>query len=411
MRRSIVFFGLVTATVALAGLLDGGPDGYEIDDTPEVATPLALNSLQRGHSIDPPEDIDFIQFTLEASTTVLLEAADALGPFNIISGQRLCLDCPPPESIFGGENEVSVYLVTELAAGSYTAYSRKGYDPDFALASLIPSYAFHLRDATLPDRFEPNDTLEEATPLAYLGASQRHNFHSATDVDWLTFFFSGPDATVFVTLRITNSTVRPNVRLYHFEDDALVEVVPRSQGEYRLQAEGQYFAEVTNSEAFTAPEEAYYSAQIITTIGSSSPGPFPGTLAGIVASDSGQPLPDADVAITDLNGLSISTGTDGAYAFPALPSGVYTIAASKEGYHEQSATANVNTGEIDIVDFNLLETVVADVSGDGAVDAVDVQLVINAVLGIPIVFDGDVDSDGTTDAVDIQLVINAVLGV
>jgi hypothetical protein len=52
-----------------------------------------------------------------------------------------------------------------------------------------------------------------------------------------------------------------------------------------------------------------------------------------------------------------------------------------------------------------------DVNGDAAVDAVDVQLVINAVLGIPIAFNADVDGSGTTDAVDVQLVINGVLGV
>ena len=49
-----------------------------------------------------------------------------------------------------------------------------------------------------------------------------------------------------------------------------------------------------------------------------------------------------------------------------------------------------------------------DIDGD---NAVDVQLVINAVLGIIILFDADVDGKGVVDAVDIQLLINAVLGV
>jgi len=55
----------------------------------------------------------------------------------------------------------------------------------------------------------------------------------------------------------------------------------------------------------------------------------------------------------------------------------------------------------------------ADVNSDDDVNAVDVQLVINAVLGLDIdpYGDGDVDGDGRTDAVDVQLVINAVLGV
>jgi DNA-binding beta-propeller fold protein YncE len=52
-----------------------------------------------------------------------------------------------------------------------------------------------------------------------------------------------------------------------------------------------------------------------------------------------------------------------------------------------------------------------DINGDNAIDAVDVQLVINAVLGLPIDFEADVNGDGATDAIDVQLVINAVLGI
>jgi subtilisin-like proprotein convertase family protein len=51
-----------------------------------------------------------------------------------------------------------------------------------------------------------------------------------------------------------------------------------------------------------------------------------------------------------------------------------------------------------------------NINGDGGIDAVDIQLVINAALGIGIGgLDADVDGDTDTDAVDIQLVINAAL--
>ena len=52
-----------------------------------------------------------------------------------------------------------------------------------------------------------------------------------------------------------------------------------------------------------------------------------------------------------------------------------------------------------------------DVNNDGAVDAVDIQLVINAVLGRDISpYNGDVNGDNEVNAVDIQLVVNAALG-
>jgi predicted outer membrane repeat protein len=52
-----------------------------------------------------------------------------------------------------------------------------------------------------------------------------------------------------------------------------------------------------------------------------------------------------------------------------------------------------------------------DPNGDRRADAVDVQWVINAVLGIGGVEVADVDGDGAVNAVDVQLIINAVLGV
>jgi hypothetical protein len=50
-----------------------------------------------------------------------------------------------------------------------------------------------------------------------------------------------------------------------------------------------------------------------------------------------------------------------------------------------------------------------DINGDGVVNAVDVQLVTNAALGIAIAFPADVNGDNTVNAVDVQLVTNAAL--
>ncbi len=54
-----------------------------------------------------------------------------------------------------------------------------------------------------------------------------------------------------------------------------------------------------------------------------------------------------------------------------------------------------------------------DVNGDGVVNASDIQLVINEVLGIPINpdYEPDVTGSGDVDAEDIQFVINRVLGI
>jgi len=52
-----------------------------------------------------------------------------------------------------------------------------------------------------------------------------------------------------------------------------------------------------------------------------------------------------------------------------------------------------------------------DVDFSGSVNAVDVQLVINAALGIQVEQNCDINGDGSVNAVDVQLVINAALGI
>jgi len=52
-----------------------------------------------------------------------------------------------------------------------------------------------------------------------------------------------------------------------------------------------------------------------------------------------------------------------------------------------------------------------DVDGNGFVNALDVQLVINAALGEDVSWDCDVDGNGFVNALDVQLVINAALGI
>jgi PKD repeat protein len=52
----------------------------------------------------------------------------------------------------------------------------------------------------------------------------------------------------------------------------------------------------------------------------------------------------------------------------------------------------------------------SDVDGNGTVNAVDVQLVINEALDLFTGYDCDINEDGDVNAIDVQLVINAALG-
>jgi hypothetical protein len=54
----------------------------------------------------------------------------------------------------------------------------------------------------------------------------------------------------------------------------------------------------------------------------------------------------------------------------------------------------------------------ADLNGDAALNAADVQLAVNAVLRLPVPpgTNADINNDGLLNASDVQLAVNAVLG-
>ena len=51
-----------------------------------------------------------------------------------------------------------------------------------------------------------------------------------------------------------------------------------------------------------------------------------------------------------------------------------------------------------------------DVNFSGNVDAIDVQMTINAALGLAGIYSCDINRNFAVDAIDVQLVINAALG-
>ena len=142
----------------------------------------------------------------------------------------------------------------------------------------------------------------------------------------------------------------------------------------------------------------------------------PGSLAGVVEGDAKAILPNARVTITGLVFLSEFTDVQGVYNFDALPEGNYGVEISAEGFE-------THFGAIDVVALTPTEFSIAlapsgavvdpsidDVDGNGALNAVDVQLVINGALGLLGGVQFDVDRDGSINAVDVQRVINAALG-
>lgn len=192
-----------------------------------------------------------------------------------------------------------------------------------------------------------------------------------------------------------------------------------------------------------------------------SAGLIPGTLVCSVWD--AKTLEPVGSATVTAGTLEVTDNVEGVYTFAALVPGNYDATASATGYDGLVQGADVKASGITAISFPLepsssgqdtdgdglpdtYETAIGtnplepdtdgdgindnvelaygtdpltpdvtpadpnDVNGDNAVDAVDIQLVINKVLGVPAEGVPDVNNDGAVDAVDIQLVVNGVLG-
>jgi hypothetical protein len=113
------------------------------------------------------------------------------------------------------------------------------------------------------------------------------------------------------------------------------------------------------------------------------------------------------VNMTQLSGQVTARWFDPANgAFTAIAGSPF----ANTGTRNFATPGNNSNGDSDWV--LVLETAgpTCDQNSDGVVNTLDVQLVVNQILGITACSTGDVDRNGSCDVVDLQRVINAALG-
>lgn len=141
--------------------------------------------------------------------------------------------------------------------------------------------------------------------------------------------------------------------------------------------------------------------------------------AGAVAVAAGKDLQFSTIApghlraiVAGLNRTAISAGIAAELTLgvkPATPAAVYPVQLSGvllSDVNGQSVSVSALDGGVYTGTGNII-----DINADGLTNAVDVQQVINALLGLDTHCMCDANGDGTLDAQDVQLVINGVLGI
>ncbi|MFP4172563.1 MAG: carboxypeptidase regulatory-like domain-containing protein [Candidatus Hydrogenedentota bacterium] len=144
----------------------------------------------------------------------------------------------------------------------------------------------------------------------------------------------------------------------------------------------------------------------------------PDLFGTVYAEDTGEPIEDAEVELAGFGNVNVNTNSNGEYHLRHVPEGAYTVRANRVGYEAQTRTAEAKGTHPHVLDFELPvdedpEHHPADVNEDRRVDARDIQIVINDLLGLDINpdYDTDVLNNDTVDARDLQYVINVVLGI
>ena len=130
---------------------------------------------------------------------------------------------------------------------------------------------------------------------------------------------------------------------------------------------------------------------------------------GVVTDErTGEPI-EAEILVEGNSQPVFSDPDAGNYHRLLLP-GVYNLAARAPLYAPRFINGvEVGEGAAARRDAELM---IADLNGDGAVDALDIQLIINSVLGLPCPSGVICDprGAGAPSAIEIQRIINAVLG-
>ncbi len=221
--------------------------------------------------------------------------------------------------------------------GTYDGFSDFGHYHISVYASDSEGNTFHLRDilvyqAAGPDRYEPDNTHEEANVIFINDDPQHHNFFlepEGDQGDWVKFHAIG-NRPYKIEVSNLGENCSPIIELYGDTDfrtpiAANDPNAPETSMDWNCPESGIYYVKIRN--IGVSGENTEYDLRVYDPTADRE-----GTITGTVSDVSGEPV--EDVKIETIEGGSALSSADGTYRMEMHPPGTFDLKASAEGYEE-----------------------------------------------------------------------------
>jgi hypothetical protein len=165
-----------------------GPDPHEPDDSIAEAAPIVTDGSSQLRNLHTKGDQDYLSFEAVEGMAYTIETLN-LGPeIDTIIHLYDDQDQELARNDDGGEEPLASRIVW-IAPSSGVYYVRVR---DLAEDSAGPDASYTISIVESPfaegaDVYEPDDALDQATPIDTDGTRQKHTFHTTTDADHIVF--------------------------------------------------------------------------------------------------------------------------------------------------------------------------------------------------------------------------------
>lgn len=164
-----------------------GADSYEPDDTIGEASPITTDGLLQTHNLHTDEDIDYVSFEAQEGTTYTIETLDLGSDIDTVI---YLYDSQENELVLSddGAEELWASRIIWVALRSGTHYVLiRDLGQDSAGSAATYSIRVTAGRPIEGDRYEPDDTIAQASLIDTAGSPQKHTFHTTADVDYVCF--------------------------------------------------------------------------------------------------------------------------------------------------------------------------------------------------------------------------------